>query len=105
MKVSCSSFCQCVTFSQQTHPHSMYYLCLLLLSIKTELHISFDDYAVNESDSSVVVCVVLSTESDDCRVDFQFDIMVSTADETASEKFCICIYVASAQRAKAAQLR
>ena len=40
---------------------------------------------MNESDSSLVVCVVLSTKSDDCKVDFQFYIMVSTEDETASE--------------------
>ena len=74
----------CVLYSSMMHHCLSLCLCCSCPS-QTELLIGFDDYAVNESDSSVVVCVVLSNESNDCRVVFQFDIMVYTEDGTASE--------------------
>ena len=50
------------------------------------LHISVEDFSISERNSSVEVCARLSSDPETCRVDFEFNVVFSTQDVTASKK-------------------
>ena len=59
---------------------------LILYFISLALHIGIEDFSTSERNSSVEVCARLSSDPEICRVDFEFDVVFSTQDVTASKK-------------------
>ena len=68
-----------VTLYITSDMHILYFLSLVL-------HISVEDFSTSERNSSVEVCARLSSDPETCRVDFEFDVVFSTQDVTASKK-------------------
>ena len=68
-----------VTLYITSDMHILYFLSLVL-------HICVEDFSTSERNSSVEVCARLSSDPETCRVDFEFDVVFSTQDVTASKK-------------------
>ena len=59
---------------------------LILYFLSLVLHIGIEDFSISERNSSVEVCALLSSDPETCRVDFEFNVVFSTQDVTASKK-------------------
>ena len=59
---------------------------LILYFLSLALHIGIEDFSTSERNSSVEVCARLSSDPETCLVDFEFNVVFSTQDVTASKK-------------------